>query len=296
MLKRTRAFCIAGAAAILFAGCTHQQLKYNTVQQSGTLSRIYEQQVLDNLAMFVVDNQAIPNFALPSAGSSNVTDTGVIAASPINRLQTVIGLEGSRGMQEAWTLDPIRDPAKLQRMRCAYQRAVGIVSTSCPNCCKLEAQFRGEKYDPKKCDAECSITCGWFETSSNRLDVPKDQCSVYGEYCGCYVWVCPEYRHEFAKLVFTILDYAANDPPAISKVVTYKKGSDFEQKVIVPAGTTERQLKILLGLPLDKKSDLPPDMKRAIRKSIIERSKRPTPSRSSGILNLEQNLRNLAPR
>ena len=65
------------ASLVLLAiGCTHTQLRWNTVRQSRTLTDIYEQQVLNNLAMFVYDPNSLPFFSFPNAGASNVNDVG----------------------------------------------------------------------------------------------------------------------------------------------------------------------------------------------------------------------------
>lgn len=73
-------------------GCTHRQLRYDNVMQARTLTTIYEQQVLDNLAMFAQSPDSLPFFAVPGAGSASVTDTGSIAASPLNGpIRTIIG-------------------------------------------------------------------------------------------------------------------------------------------------------------------------------------------------------------
>ena len=44
-----------GLGISVIVGCTHVQLQKDTVQQARTLSDIYQQQVLDNLAKFVYD-------------------------------------------------------------------------------------------------------------------------------------------------------------------------------------------------------------------------------------------------
>ena len=58
-----------GLLTYMAAGCTHTQLRWNTVQQSRTLTDIYEQQVLNNLAMFVYDPNSLPFFSFPNAGA-----------------------------------------------------------------------------------------------------------------------------------------------------------------------------------------------------------------------------------
>ena len=67
-------FSIALACGL--TGCTHTQLRHNTVHQSETTSDIFTQQVLDNLAMFVYDSNSLPFFTFPNGGSNRVTDSG----------------------------------------------------------------------------------------------------------------------------------------------------------------------------------------------------------------------------
>ncbi len=127
----------------LLSGCTHTQLKFNTTHQADTLNDIYRQQVLDNLAMFADNPYAVPHFAFPNQGSSNVTDDGNLGGT-FNIFRESLGFGVRRNMAEAWTLDPIRDPDKLRRMRCAYQHAVGACSQPCNDCCKIEKAFYGK--------------------------------------------------------------------------------------------------------------------------------------------------------
>lgn len=123
--------------ALVSTGCTHTQLKRNTIKQAETLTDTYTQQVLDNLAMFVYDSGSLPQFSFPREGTTQITDKtnaeaglnwgrlsmGVIAGSLITG-PADIGADVSREAKAAWTTTPIRDPHKLARMRCAYQYAV----------------------------------------------------------------------------------------------------------------------------------------------------------------------------
>ena len=63
-----------GAAALLaLTGCTHIALQNGTVQTSDTLADLQVQQVLDDLARFQADPDAVPSFAVPTAGTASVT-------------------------------------------------------------------------------------------------------------------------------------------------------------------------------------------------------------------------------
>ena len=122
--------CLMGAAGVLavsmLAGCTHVQLRKNTVRQSETHSEIYEQQVMDNLAKFVYDQGALPHFAIANAGASGVEDSGNINGQlnwdrfSHGFASAFLGGSVSRRANESWTLVPVSDPRRLQLMRCAY--------------------------------------------------------------------------------------------------------------------------------------------------------------------------------
>ena len=213
-------------------GCQHTHLRHNTVHQAKSLAEIYEQQVLDNLAKTVHDAHALPFFAYPDDGSTNIQDTANITASPFNNFTNVFGINGSRSGLEQWGLVPVADPDKLQLMQCAYQRAIyGQPLSECAKCCDIEREFENPgteklkvdspvvyadgstgdylhtdgKYYPVDeegyanvpkydCDGPCAITCGWIGYGK-RCDVPKDCCYLTGFHCGTYVWVPVSYTH-----------------------------------------------------------------------------------------------------
>jgi hypothetical protein len=241
----SRCCALALAAVLVVAtGCTHVQLRKNAVRQSGTLSDIHQQQVLNNLAKFVYDYHSLPSFSLPNQGAAAVTDTGNASMTPGFARQSgdfvfnTLGLNFSaaRQAQESFTLTPINDPRKLELMRCAYQQAVkscgcGEVSEHCPDCQLLQKRFYTG--DP---DGDISARAGgittseclknspcWFNVCCKKcLPKKKCPCNYIGEYCGVYVYVPPEGRDELTKLTLTILDYAINTPPILrTKQIQY---------------------------------------------------------------------------
>ena len=169
-------------------GCTHRQLRYDHVMQARSLTTIYEQQVLDNLAMFARSQSALPFFAIPGTGTANVNDNGSIAASTLNGpLRTVIGPLGiSRGNSQTWTMVPVTDSAKLERMQLLYQTAIssGIAS---------------ESPGGRRANAECALK---------------------GNYCGSHIQICEINRAAFTRLVLDVLNTALNDPPAATPQAT----------------------------------------------------------------------------
>jgi hypothetical protein len=244
--------------ALLSTGCTSLALKRTTVHQSESLTDLYQQQVLDNLAKFVQDPNALPEFALANSGTSTVADNAAQGASNLGFNGTgfnaaVVGLpSGQRTVTLGWTLTPINDPHKLALMRCAYQKAVaacgkGTAATSCPDCDGKLDDFYGLKKpsapetDPlcSKCSSSptavppqrCCVepACCWFHCGSKKDKPWNCDCIPVGHYCGTYVWVPAEGRDELTKLVMNILDFAFRDSEASvppTKEVTANFDSD----------------------------------------------------------------------
>src|SRR5437667_11915450 len=109
----------------LLAGCTHQHLQLNTTAQIRTMMEIHQKQVLDNLALFIVNPEATPSFAVAGGGTTAINDS-VGAGLGLNYTRVLferwnLTSSASRGMSENWTLASIVDPEKLLLMRCAFQ-------------------------------------------------------------------------------------------------------------------------------------------------------------------------------
>jgi hypothetical protein len=140
-------------AVLFIVGCTYAQLQRSTINQAGTLSDLQCQQVMDNLAMFAHNPEALPHFALTTTGTAQITDTGstsnLLASNFIAEglWSNQFTLGGSRAVQEAWTLLPLTDPDKLGRMKCAYQYAFRYVAHEDPDCRVQLAKF----FCPDKC-------------------------------------------------------------------------------------------------------------------------------------------------
>jgi hypothetical protein len=217
------------ALAMCSTGCTQTQLRTNTVRKAETLNDIYQQQVLDNLAKFIVDPNSLPHFAIPSQGTSAVNDSlasdgGLTWNSTILNGARLNG-GGSRQMQENWVLTPVSDPRKLERMRCAYQMVVSrcgfCTLGSCPdNQQVLNKFYTGSAADSSwmakndRVSTQCLIACEpWFGRGKKR-DIPKEcDCLLVGRYCDQYVWVAPRCHDQLAKLTLCMLDFAINDSP-----------------------------------------------------------------------------------
>lgn len=301
-------------ALLVGGGCTHAQLRRNTVNQARTLSDLHQQQVLNNLAMFVANPDALPYFAYPNDGINQVTDTGATAANVAWVVagfdSAGLGLEASRAANEVWNLSPVNDPHKLALMRCAYQMALqsagrGTPSAGCPDCGKRLGDFyKGHAHegaDAGQTDVSClSFAPNWFCVGT-RKDVPKDCCVYSGHYCGVYVWVPPHGRNELTKLSLAILDFALHspeEPPVRTKAVTLyldPTGKEVKQSEASRIVTTEVPLEtknkdldpLLLGKEEEKmtpRTPVPANLRYDLRPGSDRRRERPS------LLQLRQEL------
>jgi hypothetical protein len=307
------------ALSIATSGCTSVQLRRNTVRQAESLSDIYEQQVLDNLAMFVHDPNSLPYFAFPTQGNSTLTDQGSVTSS----FTWIPGLSSAtltpnvtRTNNEAWTLTPIANPRVLELMRCAYQRAVRSCcqgtaeSINCPDCRKrLNAYYTGDPNlavpspgssgDSGIVTSECLSTdpC-WFHVACEKCLTKYSKCCRVGHNCGVYVCVPPgRGQDELTKLTLVILDFAVNNaapapeapqPIATQQVVMYLKG---DGKTPATRETAERIVTRTENVePPASMGMLPRGAPSGIY-MLPHRDPRPNPSSLPNVLELRQQLR-----
>jgi hypothetical protein len=230
--------------ALLMAGCTDIQLQKNTTSQAWALDEVYEQEVMNNLAMFAYDSGSMPWFSYANQSASIVTDQGSLASSLgwgrgtsgtapflLNAIGASFGFQ--RASTESFVLTPVNDPRKLELMRCAYQKVlaaagVGSLSGTCPDCQnRFTVFYTGAENGDINLKSKGIVTSDclgglvWFGIGPKKC-VPKHCCTPVGCYCGTYVWVLPNQREQLAKLTLAILDYAINPiPTSLSKTVVY---------------------------------------------------------------------------
>ena len=217
-----RSLRVLGAVAFVVggAGCTHQQLKFNTARQLQTIHHVEEQVILNNLAMFANNSNAVPYYAYPSGGTSNVVDSGGLAAG-FNAFRKTINGQAGRQMQEAWTLLQVTDPGRLKQMRAIYQGAVFECSGPCE--------------DP------------WFCVGTAR-SVPKRCCELTGHDCKTWVWITPSGKSRFYDLVAEIkrIAFVAPIPANLATYTVYvdKDGNIVEKGSANQVGTVQAKLKL----------------------------------------------------
>ena len=218
---------------LFFTGCTHVQLRRDTLHQAEAVHDVQQQMVLDNLAMFVENPNALPYFSEISGGFSQVNDTGSGSANPTWLASgfASIGLtvSGNRVNQEQFAFSPITDPNRLTWMRCAYRSAVGapldpreadecnaIIRTwdkSCSNCPPVPTDT------PIAGNTQwCLPSCGWFcvvreHTSCGRQFVGGDRLPTDAQYVGRYgktcIYVPKSGQQELGRLTMIVIGFAS---------------------------------------------------------------------------------------
>jgi hypothetical protein len=188
-------------------GCQHTMLTHRTVGQTATLNDLYSQQVLNNIALFSCQPDALPTFAVADQGVTNLQREAAAAGTvgweriapavlPLKSVSVNPGVRASA--QEQWSTSPSNAPEVLGVMRCAYQRIVGRNSPDCE--CKLQNVYKGRD------DWLAAMTPGWYGVGKKH-DVPKDACYV-GHHCDTYVWVKADGVGPLALVTLAMLDVA----------------------------------------------------------------------------------------
>lgn len=118
-----RLFFLVVSITVSMAGCTSRQLQFSTGRQAMTLADLQHRMVLNNLATFACNPDAIPSHVNLSTGTTQVTDTGTPAANLITGY--AVALTGSRSVVEEWNTTPVADPTSIGLLQIAYRRALG---------------------------------------------------------------------------------------------------------------------------------------------------------------------------
>lgn len=144
---------LIGAAALgLGTGCTHTALERRTVKQASTLTDLQYKQVLDNLAMFSCNPEALPWHVKLKGGTVQIADQGsggfaadiTTVAGGDTRLMPAVGAQ--RGVLNQWDVEPAVDSDELEHLGLVYRKAVNPTDPELWNqthdaICGLSARF-----------------------------------------------------------------------------------------------------------------------------------------------------------
>jgi len=231
-----------------------------------TVSDIYFQQVLNNVARFEVNSAAMPSFSVVSAGTVNIQDSSGATLAPtysptlssamqgggaLPILSILFGLNAQRSVTENWSTAPVTDSDNIRRMRCAFQLLVGREASECDRC---EARLK-EFFIASTETQECLLPRGWYYVGCKN-DVPPDACYV-AHYCDTYVWVTYEGIDGLTRFTITVLDIATGEIHAPQRTVLKKyKGEpvpeNLESTEVTATETDVEALKGAKSFQLDR--------------------------------------------
>jgi|GEM_PF-6505279 len=155
------------AVSVSWPGCTHVALERRTVKQASTLTDLQYRQVLDNLAMFCCNPEALPWHVKLKSGTVQVTDqrggalSGIfgVPGDPANSIAPSINAQ--RGILGQWDVEPETDADELELLTFAYKKAVRPVDQELDKEIRLAIWRLVATYD---------LACG----SEVLLDIMKD--------------------------------------------------------------------------------------------------------------------------
>ena len=116
------------AVLVLSSGCTHTALERRTVNQASTMADLQFHQVLDNLAMFACNPDALAWHLKLAGGTIQVTDqgTGSLLQTFTRDKPAVFTptFSAQRGVVNQWSGVPTIDANSLSLLQLAYQKAL----------------------------------------------------------------------------------------------------------------------------------------------------------------------------
>jgi hypothetical protein len=127
-MKR-QAFTFLTLGALIFSGCATTALRHNTSNESKTVSDIYEDEVLYNLALshdFYSNTRVngLPSFVTLSSGMATITESlsGTLTVKvTTGPSEEDPGATGTHMTADNWAFTPVNDPNQLKRLLLLYK-------------------------------------------------------------------------------------------------------------------------------------------------------------------------------
>jgi len=206
---------------------------------------IHFKRVLDNVARFYDNPDTIPSFAVVTAGTVAVGDQAGVGVSatysptlssaqqgggalPI--LSLLFPFNGSRSLNENWSLTPVTDADNLRRLRCAYRLLLQDKNT--PNCAFCEQQMREFFAGEEAYLADTFPPRGWFNVGTKHSVVDPNACYV-GRHGDTFVWVTAAGMNGLAVFAMGALDLATGKLHTPQQTVVRKyKGAPTPENLV----------------------------------------------------------------
>jgi hypothetical protein len=207
-----------------------------TNDEAGSVTDLYQQEVLNNLAQQAANPSTLPYFSVPGTGTTtdqrqiqaNYTLTFDLITSSVVRFADRYLLDKQSAYiqpqlqyAEQWQSAPTNDPDKIVLMQIAYHRALGRTTDREESVLKkfygvsepakasemapeVDIEIRRRYYD--------ALHPGWINVG-RKQNLPRHACLV-GQCGDTYIWVPPDRGRELAEFTLTILDIATIKTPA----------------------------------------------------------------------------------
>ncbi len=199
--------------ALATCGCQQMEVEKMTNRLASAIPSLYEQEVLDNLAMVAAKPSAIPYFSLLNQGTAGDTRTLQANYSPgwdfITGTSKYLGLwmfdkqtaqfQGADARAASLQIAPTNDPDRLLLVRSALHRVLGKPDQYDGTLTLLFSTKR-----PSWTHYDSMVQPGWLMVGC-KCDVPKHTCYVV-HYCDTYVWVPTDQIDRLADLTLGIMD------------------------------------------------------------------------------------------
>jgi hypothetical protein len=208
--------------AAFAGGCQQTVVQTRVNKLVRTVSDLYYEQILDNLAMSIARPDVLPYFGMPTQAThtnsrqigANYTpmwdliDTGGLLNPFIGRYffdRQGAALQGGVNNAESFQLQPVTNPDRLLLMRAAFQRAAGRPDSAIPAVQDLFDYLTTSPYS--YADA---VHPGWYYKTTDWKEAwkAKKAGAYVGRYDGIYVYVPPENLGGLSDFTFAIMDIA----------------------------------------------------------------------------------------
>ena len=119
-----KVFSLFALAMLIFSGCATTALRHNTTNESKTVSDIYEDEVLYNLALYHDFDSGtrvngLPSFVTLSSGMATITESlsGTLTIKfTSGPSEEDPAATGTHMTADNWAFTPVNDPAQLRRV------------------------------------------------------------------------------------------------------------------------------------------------------------------------------------
>ncbi len=180
--RRLHSAYLIGVIA-LGIGCTHRQLTKHTALTATTVNSIQYRMVLDNIAMFSCQPEAMPGHVRLADGTVQISNqTGIGESGGFTwPLDNGLGIEqfgpsASTKVSEQWGTDAVEDPIQVFELQTIYRKAFALPPLEEPNfiiAAKLTRASSQQK-DSKASNGESSDKSS-AELNANSARVSKNR-------------------------------------------------------------------------------------------------------------------------